>query len=155
MKDKLTDRSPLHTQLREVIRAKIDEGEYPPGTCIPSESQLSEAYGLNRLSVRSALAALEYEGLLHSVQGKGVFVTAPKLERDMETLGGFRQTMRERSQRPGTRVLLKALRQAGPLYAPGLCPGRGHLVCPAHLPGKWEAHRAGGDLHSHRRGTRL
>ena len=57
MKDKLTDRSPLHTQLREVIRAKIDEGEYPPGTCIPSESQLSEAYGLNRLSVRSALAA--------------------------------------------------------------------------------------------------
>ena len=117
MKDKLTDRSPLHTQLREVIRAKIDEGEYPPGTCIPSESQLSEAYGLNRLSVRSALAALEYEGLLHSVQGKGVFVTAPKLERDMETLGGFRQTMRERSQRPGTRVLIKALRQAGPLYA--------------------------------------
>lgn len=51
MKDKRTDCSPLHTQLREVIRAKIDEGEYPPGTCIPSESQLSETYGLNRLSV--------------------------------------------------------------------------------------------------------
>lgn len=115
--DKLTYRSPLHTQLREVLRTKIDEGEYPPGTCIPSESQLVETYGLNRLSVRSAVAALEYEGLLHSVQGKGVFVAAPKLERDMESLGGFRQTMRERSLRPSTRVLIKALREAGPLYA--------------------------------------
>lgn len=113
----LTYRSPLHTQLREVIRTKIDDGEYPPGTCIPSESKLAEMYGLSRLSVRSALAALEYEGLLHSVQGKGVFVAAPKLERDMETLGGFRRTMRQRSQRPDTRVLIKALRTAGPLYA--------------------------------------
>ncbi len=112
----LTYRSPLHTQLREVIRAKIDEGEYPPGTCIPSEAKLEEMYGLSRPSVRSALAALEYEGLLHSVQGKGVFVAAPKLERDMETLGGFRRTMRQRSQRPDTRVLIKALRKAGPLY---------------------------------------
>ena len=24
-------------QLREVLRAKIEEGEYPPGTAIPSE----------------------------------------------------------------------------------------------------------------------
>jgi len=117
MDNKLTYRSPLHIQLREVLRSKIDDGEYPPGTCIPSESQLAETYGLNRLSVRNALAALEYEGLLHSVQGKGVFVTAPKLERDMETLGGFRQTIRERSRRPGTQVLVKALRKAGPLYA--------------------------------------
>ena len=35
----------------------------------------------------------------------------------MESLGGFRQTMRERSQRPGILVLIKALRQAVPLYA--------------------------------------
>lgn len=115
--NEITYKSPLYIQLREVIRSKIEEGEYPPGTAIPSESQLAETYGINRLSVRSAVAALEYEGLLKSVQGKGVFVTGPKLERDLETLGGFRQTMRQQARTPSTRVLIKAVRQAGPYYA--------------------------------------
>jgi len=81
-----SSRSPLYIQLREILRSKIEDGEYPPGTCIPSESQLVEAYGLTHMSVRSALGALEYEGLLKSVQGKGVFVSGPKVERDMTYL---------------------------------------------------------------------
>ena len=55
----LNYRSPLYIQLREIIRGKIEDGEYQPGTAIPSENQLAEAYGLNRLSVRSAVEALE------------------------------------------------------------------------------------------------
>lgn len=110
-------KSPLYIQLREVIRGKIEEGEYPPGTAIPSESQLAEMYGLNRLSVRSALEALEYEGILTSVQGKGVFVNGAKTERDLDTLGGYRHTMSERAKDASTRVLVKALRKAGPYYA--------------------------------------
>ena len=110
-------KSPLYIQLREVIRNKIEDGEYPVGTAIPSESQLAETYGLNPLSVRSALTALKYEGLLRPVQGKGVFVNGPKTERDLETLGGYRQTMDERSIDAHTRVLIKALRPAGPYYS--------------------------------------
>lgn len=113
----LSYKSPLYLQLREVIRSKIEEEEYLPGTAIPSENQLMELYGLNRQSVRSALAALEYEGLLKSVQGKGVFVAGAKTERDLETLGGYRTTMRERDRTPSTKVLVKALRTAGPYYA--------------------------------------
>ena len=94
------NRSPLYVQLREVLRAKTDEGEYAPGTCIPSENQLAEAYGLTRQSVRSALAALEYEGLLKSMQGKGVYVTGPKLERDLETLGASGRPCASMSRRP-------------------------------------------------------
>ena len=110
-------KSPLYIQLREVIRNKIEDGEYPVGTAIPSESQLAETYGLNPLSVRSALAALKYEGLLRSIQGKGVLVNGPKAERDLESLGGYRQTMDERSIDAHTRVLIKALRPAGPYYS--------------------------------------
>lgn len=110
-------RSPLYIQLREVIRSKIEEGEYPPGTAIPSENQLAETYGLNRISVRSALAALENEGLIKVVQGKGMFVNGPKTERDLESLGGYRHTMRERGKDASTRVLIKAVRDAGPYYA--------------------------------------
>lgn len=86
-------KSPLYIQLREVIRSKIEEEEYLPGTAIPSENQLMETYGLNRVSVRSALAALEFEGLLKS------------------------NTMRQSGGNTATRILSKTLRQAGPYYA--------------------------------------
>ena len=110
-------RSPLYIQLREIIRSRIEDGEYPPGTAIPSENQFVELYGLHRLSVRSALAALINEGLLKSIQGKGVYVCGPKTQRDMETLGGFRHTMQERGKDAETRVLIKAVRKAGPYYS--------------------------------------
>ena len=43
--------SPLYLQLRELIRSKIENGEYPPGTAIPSVGTLAETYGIHRLSV--------------------------------------------------------------------------------------------------------
>ncbi|MFR8331003.1 MAG: UTRA domain-containing protein [Oscillospiraceae bacterium] len=67
----------------------------------------------------------------------------PSWNEDMETLGGFRQTMRERSQRPGTRVLIKALRQAGPLCAQilGCAPEEDIWYVRRICTGKREAHR--------------
>ncbi len=115
--ENITYKSPLYIQLGEVIRNKIDEGEYPPGTAIPSESQLAESYGLNRASVRNALEILENEGLLTSIKGKGVFVNGPKAIRDMETLGGYRNIMESISKEPSTRILVKAQRKAGPYYS--------------------------------------
>lgn len=115
--------SPLYLQLREVIRAKIESGEYPPGTCIPSESALAETYGIHRLSVRSAISALVYEGLLKSVRGKGVFVLGEKDERDLETIGGFKQTMQMLGRSPSTKILTKAVRRAGAYYARLLAVG--------------------------------
>lgn len=110
-------RSPLYLQLREVIRSKIESGEYPPGTCIPSEHTLAETYGLHRLSVRSAISALVYEGVLKSVQGKGVYVVGEKDERDLETVGGFKQTMQQLGRVPSTKLITKAVRVAGEYYA--------------------------------------
>lgn len=108
-------KSPLYVQLREVIRAKIEDEEYPPSTVIPSENQLMETYGLTRLSIRSALAALEYEGLLKSVQGKGVFVAGAKTKRDMDNLSGFRSTMQERGKNSGYKGVGQILAQNRPL----------------------------------------
>ena len=58
-------KSPLYLQLRELIRSKIENGEYLPGTAIPSVGALAETYGIHRLSVRSAISALIGEGLLN------------------------------------------------------------------------------------------
>lgn len=108
---------PIYVQLRELLRGKIESGEYPPGSRIPSENQLAQQYGIHRLSVRSALSALTLEGLLKSVQGKGVYVTGPRIDRNMDTLGGFKQTMLARNLLPSVRILDKIERPAGPYYA--------------------------------------
>ena len=110
-------KAPLYLQLREIIREKVESGAYPPGTAIPSENTLAETYGIHRLSVRSAISALIYEGLLKSVQGKGVFVVGPKDERSLETIGGFRQTMTELGHEPSTRIITRGVRAAGECYA--------------------------------------
>jgi len=110
-------KSPIYLQLREVVRNKIEEGEYPPGMAIPSENELSEMYGVNRLTVRNAVDALVSAGLLKRIQGKGVFVVGDRMERDLDSLLGFRQTIHERDAEPGTKILAKVRRKAGKKYA--------------------------------------
>lgn len=115
--EEINYQSPIYLQLREVIRNKIEDGEYLPGMSIPSENDLADTYGINRMTVRNAIDVLVSEGILKRVQGKGVYVVGSKVERDLETLGGFTQTMRERNTQPYTKVLVKALRKAGDKYA--------------------------------------
>ncbi len=109
-------RSPIYLQLREVVRTKIEEGEYLPGIAIPSENELADTYGINRLTVRNAIDALVGEGLLKRIQGKGVYVVGNKVERDLDTLSGFTQTMLSKNTHPSTKILIKALRKAGNKY---------------------------------------
>ena len=65
--------------------------------------------------------------MLKSVQGKGIFVVGEKLEQDLETVGGFEQSLKESAKRYEQRVLVKAARTAGPLYA-------SRLDCPSEEP---------------------
>lgn len=116
-KEEINYQSPVYLQLREVIRNKIEDGEYLPGMAIPSENDLAETYGINRMTVRSGIKALVNEGMLKRVQGKGVYVVGSKVERDLETLGGFTKTMREKNAQPYIKVLVKTLRKAGDKYS--------------------------------------
>lgn len=111
------EQSPIYLQVREVVRCQIEEGEYLPGMPIPTENELAEQYGINRLTVRSAIDSLVNEGLLKRVQGKGVYVVGRKMERDLEQLGGFSQTILEKNALPSTKTLTKVLRRAGDKYS--------------------------------------
>ncbi|MEG2287796.1 MAG: GntR family transcriptional regulator, partial [Ruthenibacterium sp.] len=111
--NEISYQSPIYLQVREIVRTKIEEGEYAPGMAIPSENDLADLYGINRLTVRNAIDALVNEGLLKRVAGKGVYVVGNKMERDLENLGGFSQTMRQKNMHPSTKIVAKVLRKAG------------------------------------------
>ena len=108
---------PIYLQLREIIRNKIEDGEYMPGTAIPSENSLAQTFGINRITIRNAVDALVHEGLLRRVQGKGVFVVGKKSELSIEEHGGFVGDSFTKDSRLTIKELQKTTREAGNLYA--------------------------------------
>jgi DNA-binding FadR family transcriptional regulator len=61
------------------IRAAILEGKLVPGDRLPTERDMTERFGVSRVTVRDALRALETAGLVEIRVGAagGAFVTAP------------------------------------------------------------------------------
>jgi len=84
---------PLHTQIREVLRRRILDGSYAPHSQMPSESQMMEAFGVSRITIRQALGDLQKEGLIFKVMGKGSFVAKPKAFQSLSRLQGFGEAM--------------------------------------------------------------
>lgn len=70
---------PLYQQIEEWIRHQTASGVWPEGSQIPAEQELTERLGVNRGTLRKAIANLMKEGLLEPVHGKGTFVTASRL----------------------------------------------------------------------------
>lgn len=114
---KINYRTPIYLQLREIVRTKIEDGEYLPGTAIPSENDMAATYGISRITVRSAVDALVNEGLLRRVQGKGVFVVGNKIEQAIEEFSGFVPSIGKSRDQTSAREQTKLLRPAGDLFA--------------------------------------
>ena len=67
---------PLYHQIQHLLRHRIHSGQYPPGTQIPSEHELSDELAVSRVTLREALRELVRENLLVKIQGKGTFVSS-------------------------------------------------------------------------------
>ena len=66
--------APKYVRLAQTIQRRIEDGTYPPGTRVPSENQLVQAFGMSRPTVVRALELLKRDGWLESRQGFGTIV---------------------------------------------------------------------------------
>ncbi len=71
---------------------------------VPSERELAARYGLSRMTARQAVEHLVSEGRLYRVQGKGTFVSRPKIDIPLR-LTSFTEDMRARGMAPGSQDL--------------------------------------------------
>ncbi|MGW1157640.1 GntR family transcriptional regulator [Streptomyces sp. NPDC002519] len=62
---------PRYRYLADVLRREIGDGTYPPGSRLPSESELGTRFAASRNTVRNGLKLLVGEGLITSSQGLG------------------------------------------------------------------------------------
>jgi GntR family transcriptional regulator len=66
--------SPLYQQIKTLILASLQNGEWKPGEAIPSEMDLAARYRVSQGTVRKAIDEIASENLLVRKQGKGTFV---------------------------------------------------------------------------------
>ena len=99
------DALPLYKQLVQAVSEGIRKGQYPEGSRLPSEQELSELYGVSRITVRAALKELAADGLVVRRQGKGTYVGRVKLRRDLAMATSFSDACREQGRVPGAKML--------------------------------------------------
>jgi GntR family transcriptional regulator len=64
-----------YNRVTSSLRERILAGDFKPQAQLPTERELSEHYGVSRITVRRALEILEEEHLITRRQGKGTFVS--------------------------------------------------------------------------------
>lgn len=112
--------TPLYYQIKTRLLEQLETGHLQPGDRVPSERELTERYGVSRMTARQALGELENQGYLVRVQGKGTFVATPKFEQALTLVTGFTDDMRRRGLQPATQVLAAAVVPAGSQVAGAL-----------------------------------
>lgn len=95
---------PLYCQLKSIIIKKIEDGEFPEDSKIPSELDLCKKYNISRPTVRQAIAELTNNGYLYKVRGKGTFVEKSKKRIDIKDYSGFTPSILD-SQSPENRII--------------------------------------------------
>jgi GntR family transcriptional regulator len=98
-------RIPLYHQLRDSMRAHIENGEFKIGDAIPSEKDLCKRYVVSRMTVRLAIKELVNEGLLVRSAGKGTFVCKPSVEQNLHKLTSFTEDMISRGFEPSSVIV--------------------------------------------------
>jgi len=124
-------RTPLWKSITATLEAEIAEGHYRPGDKLPTEAALSLRFGVNRHTVRRALADRAARGQVLSRRGAGVFVRHIPTEYPLGRRVRFHRAIEASGGLPGRRVLRLETRAATADEARhlALTPGEAVLVC--------------------------
>ena len=118
-------RMPLYHRLHDQLRDDIESGVLRPGDRVPTEAELSARFGVSRTTVKQAIQRLAHAGLVYRVQGKGTFVSQPRIPRRFDGPISFHEEMRQRGHTLATELLQAGLVPATRCVASalGVSPG--------------------------------
>ncbi len=91
----------IATELEEDIRRQT----FAPGQRLPTEQELASRFGVNRHTLRRAVASLEERGLVRAQQGRGTFVQEDVLDYKVAKRTRFSETIRRQQKTPKGELL--------------------------------------------------
>lgn len=111
----------LWRQIADRIRSDIVSGRFGRDGRLPPELALAERFGVNRHTVRSAIAALTAEGVLRAEQGRGTFVSDErKLTYRIGERTRFSESLSSQARELGGLLVAHAVEEAHAEVAAGL-----------------------------------
>lgn len=115
----------LWRQIADALERAILHGEHGPGSRMPGEVEIAQRFGVNRHTVRRALADLAARGLVRSERGSGTFVESGRLAYPIGTRTRFSEIVGASGRHPGGRLVGSAVEAATAEIAQrlGLAPG--------------------------------
>lgn len=96
-------KQPLHERIERELRRRIDA--MADGERLPSEPRLAEEFAVSRMTVRAALGAIERDGLLHRMPGRGSFARKAPTTRRVAQLVSFHDQAQAAGKTARSRVL--------------------------------------------------
>ncbi len=99
----------LYVQLFEILKGRIDSGEWAIGAQIPTEEELCRSYDVSKATVRISIAALVRQGYLKRQQGKGTFVCERVIPDGISMLTSFKENMLDAGVAFSTAVLAQTI----------------------------------------------
>lgn len=106
---------PLYSLIASRMEELIASGRWAEGDRVPPERQLCGDFGVSRATLRQALGELEERGLISRHQGRGTFVTRPRVQLPIEGVFSIRDAIAAHGLSLTTRVvnveLIEASRQ--------------------------------------------
>lgn len=107
------DPEPLYHQVRKQILAAIGDGRLRVNSKLESERELTDIFGVSRITIRQAIRDLVQQGILQSQPGKGVYVSPEKRAGyELHLLKSFTSTALANGRVPGSRLLVAKVYQA-------------------------------------------
>lgn len=121
-------RTAIWRSIADTLSTEIAAGHYRPGDKLPSEAQLSTRFGVNRHTVRHALAGLSAAGTVHTRRGAGVYVTLAPTDYPLGRRVRFHQNVLALGRTPSREFLRLETRAAGLREVEALHLDRGAMV---------------------------
>lgn len=96
---------PLYSEIASRAEQLITSGQWQEGDRLPPERQLCQQFGVSRATLRQALGELEERGLITRHQGRGTFVSRPRVHLPILGVFSIRDAMAAHGMKLTTRVL--------------------------------------------------
>jgi GntR family transcriptional regulator len=102
---------PTGREVRRSILGMVQRGALKPGEKLEAERELAVRLGVSRSTLRQALIAMEEQGVVRRVPGRGggTFVASGKVDRDLSHIVGVPRLLRDQGFTAGSRVLSVAV----------------------------------------------
>src|SRR5215475_2526102 len=107
----------LWRRIADELEQSIARGAFEPGSKLPGEVEIAERFGVNRHTVRRAIAALAQRGLVRAERGSGTYIEQRRIPYPIRPRTRFSEIVGGAGHAAAGRLMAHAIEEAEPELA--------------------------------------